>query len=170
VGFICRGCGQYHDELPQGFKFEAPADYYAIAEAERSRRCMLSSDQCVLDDEYFFVAGNIDLQIAGSPDAFVWTVWVSLGRASFERASKLWHTPSRESEPPSFGWLRSSVPGYPETLNLKTQVHTSAVGVRPTIELETTDHPLSIDQRVGISRARAEELGLVALHPNLSAG
>jgi hypothetical protein len=49
-------------------------------------------------------------------------------------------------------------------------VHTNAVGLRPTIELEPTDHPLSIDQRVGIFRARAEELGLLALHPDLLNG
>ena len=69
-----------------------------------------------------------------------------------------------ESELPYFGWLSSSVPGYPETLKLETMVHTRAVGVRPRIELEPTDHPLAVEQREGITRERVREIAEIVLH------
>ena len=40
---------------------------------------------------------------------------------------------------------------YPDTLNMKCQVHPREGRQRPTIELEPTDHPLAIEQRDGIT-------------------
>jgi hypothetical protein len=65
----------------------------------------------------------------------------------------------REQElEPMFGWLSTSIPCYPETINLKTMVHTRSVGVRPYIELEPTEHqhPLAIEQREGIAIERVK--------------
>jgi Uncharacterized protein conserved in bacteria (DUF2199)/Protein of unknown function (DUF2500) len=59
---------------------------------------------------------------------------------NFERTAKLWKKKGRESEPPYFGWLSTSITGYPETVGLKTNVHTRPVGERPYVELEPTDH------------------------------
>jgi hypothetical protein len=44
------------------------------------------------------------------------------------------------------------------TLLLKTMAHFRRGGLRPTIELEPTDHPLAVDQREGISLARAWQI------------
>jgi hypothetical protein len=58
-----------------------------------------------------------------------------------------------------FGWLATAIAGYrPSTLGLKTNVHTQPVGERPLVELEPTDHPLAVQQRDGISLARAQEI------------
>jgi hypothetical protein len=43
-------------------------------------------------------------------------------------------------------------------------VHTQAVGSRPLIELETTDHPLSIEQKVGMSWERVNQIAGILLH------
>jgi hypothetical protein len=51
-----------------------------------------------------------------------------------------------------FGWLSTSIPCYPETINLKTNVHNSPIGVTPYIELEPTEHPLAMEKREGIPR------------------
>jgi hypothetical protein len=95
---------------------------------------------------------------------FTWGVWVSLSLENFERMLELWETPGRESEPPYFGWLSTALPCYPDTLNLKTHVHTRPVGERPFIELEPTDHPLAVEQRNGITMARVREIVECALH------
>jgi len=98
-------------------------------------------------------------------ETFSWGVWVSLSRENFRRMSQLWETPGRESEPPYFGRLSTILPIYePTTLDLKTNVHTQPVGIRPTIELEPTDHPLAVEQRTGITRARVQELAELPLH------
>jgi hypothetical protein len=163
-GFKCGRCGKYHDELPLHYGVEAPLAYYDVPEDERESRTLLSSDQCVIDEKYFFIVGNIDIPVLGHDQNFSWDVWVSLSLKNFKRALELWTTPGRESEPPYFGWLSTSLPGYPETLNLKTHVHTRAVGRRPFVELEPTDHPLAVEQRMGISWKRVKEIAELVLH------
>jgi hypothetical protein len=163
-GFPCRRCGERHDKLPLHYGFHAPASWHGVPEPERVRRCLLSSDQCVIDDEFFFLVGNLELPVVGTDDLFSWDEWVSISPANFARACELWERPERVSEPPYFGWLNSSVPGYPETLSLKTLVHTRPVGVRPRIELEPTGHPLAVEQREGITWGRVQEIAEIALH------
>lgn len=50
---------------------------------------------------------------------FIWDVWASRSKGSFKRSFEIWEHESRESEPPYFGWLSTSLRLYPETLNLK---------------------------------------------------
>jgi hypothetical protein len=88
----------------------------------------------------------------------------SLSKENFKRAVQFWETVGRENEPPYFGWLSSRLPLYPETLSLKTNVHTRPVGQRPFIELEPTDHPLAVEQRNGITMARVREIAAALLH------
>ena len=59
---------------------------------------------------------------------------------------------------PMFGYLSNRLPGYPETLALKTSVQTKREGDRPILTLEPTDHPLVIEQQDGMSLARALEI------------
>jgi hypothetical protein len=60
-------------------------------------------------------------------------------------------------------WLQSALPYSPTTLNLRTNVLTQPIGQRPLIELEPTDHPLSVEQRHGITMARVREIAEAAL-------
>jgi hypothetical protein len=163
-GYLCQTCGKYHEGPPLSYASPAPAAWFAISEQEREGRAQLSSDQCEIDGKYFFVVGNIDIPIQGRADIFQWTVWVSLSRANYDRMTSLWSTDGRESEPPYFGWLSTSLPLYPETLNLKTHVHTRPVGERPSVELEPTDHPLAVEQRDGITWQRVQEIAEGLLH------
>ncbi|EEF60684.1 DUF2199 domain-containing protein [Pedosphaera parvula] len=153
---------EHNREWPLGFPtcfgFDDPSHYFDIAPKDRPKRVTLGSDQCIVDDKSFFVLGCLDIPLLDTTEVFRWMIWVSLSEKTFKRMSELWHTSGRESESPYFGWLSTSLPCYPETLNLKTHVHTQPVGTRPSIELEPTDHPLAIDQRSGISLARAHEL------------
>ncbi|MEV8535823.1 DUF2199 domain-containing protein [Streptomyces sp. NPDC051211] len=142
---------------------EAPAVWEsAFAGADD---CLLSSDQCVIRAQHYFVKGLIEIPVIDSDEVFSWGVWVSLSRENFSRAADLWESPSRESENPYFGWLTTDLPVYPATtLNLKTYVHTRPVGERPFVELEPTDHPLAVEQRTGISLDRVREVGAAVLH------
>jgi hypothetical protein len=127
---------------------------------------MLSSDQCVIKGRHYFIKGLIEIPVIGSEDPFSWGVWVSLSRDSFARAVEAWNTPGREAEKPYFGWLSTELNLYsPSTVNLKTNAHTRPVGQRPFIELEPTDHPLAVEQRVGITQDRVREIAEFVLHP-----
>ena len=50
--------------------------------------------------------------------------------------SELWEIEGRENEPSYFGWLNTSIPTYRDTLNLKTNVQTRPIGLRPLVELQ----------------------------------
>ncbi len=163
-GFRCKTCGQYHDELPMEFGAEAPALYDTIPEEEREARCDLTPDLCVIDEEHFFIRGCLDIPVINGDGPFVWGVWASLSKTSFQRTSEIWEQGGRESEPPFFGWLSTALPLYPETLHLKTHVHTQPLGQRPFIELEPTDHPLAVEQREGITMDRVREIAEALLH------
>jgi hypothetical protein len=92
-------------------------------------------------------------------------VWVSLSRENFVRAAELWDVPGRQTEPPMFGWLNTSLPTYtPPTVSLKTMLHTREVGLRPLVVLEPTDHPLAIEQRDGIAVELLERRVAQLLH------
>jgi hypothetical protein len=164
TGFVCRTCGRFHAELPMSFGADAPVPYYAIPENERKARCDLTSDACVIDSEHFFIRGCLEIPVLEGTRPFVWGVWTSLSKQNFKRMAEMWETPGRESEPPYFGWLCSLLPFYPETLHLKTQVHTRPVGQRPFVELEPTDHPLAVEQRQGITMDRVREMAEALLH------
>ncbi|OGA58835.1 MAG: hypothetical protein A2710_01305 [Burkholderiales bacterium RIFCSPHIGHO2_01_FULL_64_960] len=163
-GYFCKTCGEHHDELLMCLGPSAPDLWYSIPEGERSERGELTSDQCVIDGQHFFVLGRIVIPVVDGPEPFVWLAWVSLSEANFLRTCELWESEGRESEPPYFGWLQNSLPYEPTTLNLKTHVQTMPVGERPNIVLELTIHPLSIEQHSGISLARVQQIVESALH------
>jgi hypothetical protein len=158
TGFDCVTCGAHHDEIPLCFLVPVPVHAARIPEAEWNGRVQLSSDQCILDGEHFFILGNLDLPILGREEVFRWSLWSSLSKAHFDRVCELWGKEGRESEPPYFGWLSTAIPGYADTVNLKLLVHTQPAGVRPLIEVQRQEHPLYREQAEGISWERACEL------------
>ncbi|MBX2802541.1 MAG: DUF2199 domain-containing protein [Myxococcales bacterium] len=165
----CALCGEAHDELPTVFGAEAPWRLL-VPEAEFAQRVKLDDSVCVVDDEHFFMRGQIHLPIHAHDEPFIWSVWCSVSTDSFHRMIRTWDDPDRVKEPPVFGWLHTSLPLYePDTLHLKTMLHEREPGVVPRVEVEPTDHPLAVEQRQGISMARVEEMAHILLgHPHTS--
>ncbi len=145
--------------------YGAPMPEFWTDDLEQDRTSGLSSDQCVIKGEQFFVHGLIEIPVIDSDELFSWGVWVSLSQENYDRMAQLWEMPGRENEPPYFGWLSTQLPVYtPTTINLRTHVHTRPVGERPSIELEPTDHPLAVEQRKGITLARVRQFADILLH------
>jgi hypothetical protein len=148
--FRCKTCGEIHDGLPD-LGFDAPIYYAQIPENGRDERTFLNSDLCSIEDEDFFVRGCLEIPIKGRPEVFVWGVWVSLSKSNFLRYVEIYNASDISGERPFFGWLSNQLPYYPDTLNLKTMVYVRPHPRRPSIQLEPTDHPLSVHQREGIA-------------------
>lgn len=161
--FKCTSCSEWHEGMPT-LGARAPLYYYSIPKEEREERCALGSDDCVIDQEHFFVRGCLEIPVHGESELFSWGVWVSLSRVDFEQWIRVFDVPSRSHVGPFLGWLSAALPTYPSTENLKTRVHLRDNGIRPYIELEPTDHPLAIEQRNGISVARVAELYAKCVH------
>ena len=162
TGFNCTYCGEYHDYLP--LSYGVPAPIYWSEEMAKDKKSELEQDICVINEEHFFIKGNVEIPVHDTGEIFAYTVWVSLSHENFERVVKYWNDPKRVDEEPYFGWFSCQLPGYPDTLNLKTLVHTRELGIVPFIELEQTDHPLAIEQREGITMERVKEIAELNLH------
>jgi hypothetical protein len=150
--YRCATCGEEHEGLPD-MGFDAPDPYLDVPEAERAARTTFTPDRCMVKDddgEHYYVRGVIPIPVHGQDEPFGLGAWVSQSRANFERYC------ADEEMDPTFGWLVNEVPHYDEpTFLLKTRVHFRAGGLRPTIELEPTLHPLAVAQREGISLEQA---------------
>jgi hypothetical protein len=156
--WTCSCCGRQYDELPLAFAAPAPLHYYAVPEAEREARVLLSDDMCSIDDQAFYVRGCLDIPVIGHDEPFSWGVWVSVSEESMALIFETWEAPDRARHAPRFGWLSATLRTYPEILNLKTMLHLRPPPIRPFIELEPIDHPLAIDQQQGITIERVIEI------------
>jgi hypothetical protein len=155
--FKCTSCGEWHEGMP-AFGADAPLDYYSVPAEERDKRCVLDSNTCVINQQYFYVLGCLEIPVHGDAETFSWGVWVSLSKNSFDHFLACFDSPNRSHVGPFFGWLSTQLALYPSTLNLKTRVHLRDNGVPPYIELEPTDHPLAVEQRNGISVDRVAQI------------
>jgi hypothetical protein len=145
--------------------FDAPVPYLSLSDEDRRTMATKSDDLCSIDDEDFFVRGVIELPILGKDDYLGIGVWVSLKKENFRQYVQLYDSKDPSGSGPYFGWLCNHIKGYPDTLYLKTNVHLRPAPARPRIELETTDHPLAIHQRNGISMDEVQALIERSLHP-----
>lgn len=164
-GFKCSCCGEFHEGLPLDYGARFPAYYFEVPADEREKRVYVTPDVCVVDNEFFFVRGCLEIPVLDTDETFIWGAWCSLSEKSFNRLVELWDAENVESEPPFFGWFNTSLPKniYPETLNLKTSVQLCNKK-RPLIELEPTEHPLAVEQRNGITRKRVQEIAEIIMH------
>ena len=147
------------------FGWDYPVQYLLVPEEERDRRVELSSDACVIDEQWFFVRGCLEIPVHDHEDTFSWGVWCSLSEDNFRRYGAAFDQVSREAGESFFGWLCSAIPNYPDTQQLKTMVRVRPWPTRPLVELEPTNHPLAVEQREGISAARAREIAEHLMHP-----
>lgn len=150
--------------MPLDWAIDQP-DYW---DGGRSERDKLSADLCIWTDDdgepSYFIRGVLEIPIIGTDDVLGYGVWSSLSEKSFDRVLELWDDPRRTEEPAYFGWLSNSLPGYPETLNLKMEVITRDLDGRPVFELQDGDHPLIAEQRNGITMDRVREIAELNMH------
>jgi hypothetical protein len=168
VTLVCACCGTDIGDAPRGWTRPAP-DYWGSEHA--GQESFLDEELCFIDapnlgEQHFFIRGNIEIPVHGEgQEPLVYTVWASLSPVNFRRAVERWSDADRADDEPFFGWLSTSLPGYPETLSLRTMVHTRVPGLRPLIELEPTEHPLAVEQRDGVPLHRVGEVAqLVSLN------
>src|SRR5687767_3097452 len=106
--FRCRTCSELHEGIP-AFGWDWPVQYLDVPPSERERRCVLTSDTCVIDGEYFFVRGCIEVPVVGYPELLSWGVWTSLSEKNFRHFEELFEDENRPKHGPLFGWLSSHI-------------------------------------------------------------
>jgi hypothetical protein len=151
----CSVCDEEHPGLPD-LGMYAPDPYLDVPEQERAERTTFTPDRCTVRDDdavHYFIRGVILIPVHERVELFGLGVWVSQSRRNYERYA------ANEDLEPTFGWLVNRIHYYrDDTFLLKARVHFPRGGLRPKLELEPTDHPLAVDQRSGITLARAWEI------------
>jgi len=147
------------------FAADYPDMYANMSVDDRDARAILGSDQCIIDRRWFFVRGCLEIPVADCSEVFLWGLWASVREEVFDQIADTWERRGREKILGPFkGRLANSLSEYPETLNLKCEILVQPVGTRPLLCLEDPEHPFAIEQRTGITRARALELVGLLLH------
>lgn len=158
--FQCSTCGEWHDEPALSFACDYPDMYANMSADEREMRAVISSDQCIIDEERFFIRGLIEIPIIETDDVFLWGVWASLTEKNFDEISALWETPGRERivEDSFAALLANSIQGYyPKTADMKIRLRLQPLGSRPVFHVEDQTHMLGAEQAKGISRHAAAQ-------------
>jgi hypothetical protein len=164
-GFFCTNCRQFHAGLPLSYAADSPDSYAFLKEPERAQRAVLGSDQCIIDEEAYFLRGLIEIPIIGFEDKFLWGVWARVWKKDFDEISDHWETQGRESRiGPYNARLNNALSEYPNTFNLKCTIRIQPVGSRPLFFIDEPDHPLAREQREGISLERIQQIASHLMH------
>ena len=164
VPYVCSTCGKAQAEVPFSFAAEFPDSYANLSRDDRENRALISSDQCIIDEEQFYLRGCIELPIQGSDDVFIWGVWSRVHEGDFDTIHEFWEKHGRESAIGPFkGRLANSLSVYSGTLNLRLRIEIRPVGQRPLFILEEPEHPLAIEQTSGLTIEKAREYACILL-------
>lgn len=163
MNWKCDICGVEHAEVPLCFGVEVPWRAL-VPEGEFAERVELTADQCVIDEQTFFIRGHIEIPIKNHSEPLAFLVWSSLSEQSFVHMTKRWDAQDRAADSPYFGWLSSPIPVYPNTIHLKLSIQSRSPGLTPLFTVETSEHALSIDQNRGITIEQWHDLAHRLLH------
>ncbi len=124
---------------------------------------ILTEDFCILNGEHYFVRCILELPLIGAAgERFAYGIWSTLSKPNFERYMATFDDGEQGELGPWFGWFSNRLKGYPDTLNIKCNVHPQNARQRPVITLQDADHPLAMESRDGITFDRLREI--FALH------
>jgi len=164
MAFICSSCGLTHDGPPFVWGVPSPDAWAELTATEQQARGECSSDQCIMDNERFFIIGRLDIPVIDNAETFAWLVWVEVNAEDFIDIQEKWFSEGRELTPPYHGRLASELRFYPEsTLNLRVTLKTSALPNRPRIHI-MDEHELLHEQEKGISQERVQEIASHFMH------
>jgi len=168
MSYICHHCGQAHEGIPLSFAADFPDQYANMSLEDRDIRSIITSDQCIIDSEVFYVRGLLEIPIVGSEERFLWGLWASVREEIFDELDESWEEKGRENRHGPFkARLANKLGVYPDTLNLRMTIKVQPVGTRPLFFIDEEDHPLAVVQRVGMSANETQELVSRLLHPSI---
>ena len=102
MSWKCHTCGIEHDDLPLCFGIDAPWRAL-VPENEFAKRVDLTPEQCVVDEQQFFIRGHIEIPILEYSEPLAFSVWASLSEKSFSHMCRRWEAADRGSDQPYFG-------------------------------------------------------------------
>jgi hypothetical protein len=161
---VCPQCGKNHSGIELSFAADFPDAYANLTKEERDTRAIVATDQCIIDQEQFYIRGCIELPIRDTDGVFLWGVWARVHEKDYDEIEENWETNLKEEKiGPYKGRLANSLSIYSETLNLKLEIEIKPVGTRPVFFLEEPEHPMALEQEKGLTMQQAEEYACLLL-------
>ena len=163
----CASCDEWHRGPCLDVSFGTPIYWNSDFDPGPERNLLspdnlpnsfLDDDLCIIDGEHFFVRGIIELPIIGTAETFAWGVWGSLSETNFKKLLARFDDEDRDELEPMFSWLSNNIDEYEDTVDLKMYAHIREPDLRPTFELEPTDHVLSREYHHGITAERVKTI------------
>jgi hypothetical protein len=166
MNWICATCGENHKDVPLSFAADCPDNYANMSADERERRAMAGSDQCVIDENQFYIRGCLEIPLLESDGVFLWGLWASVWEDDYSEIDDCWEVEGRENTHGPFkGRLGNSIKQYsPDTINLNLSIKLRPVGERTLFIIDDPDHPLGIAQRNGITDQQVHDLVSLLIH------
>ena len=162
--FTCSCCGELHEGSPS-FGYKTPMPFDLLSEHDKRSIAQINDDLCKIDHPEgtdYFARVVLELPIHGAEEPFLWGVWVSLSKESFDKYTSSWG--EHDESDSYFGWFSNRLPYYPDTINLKTNVRPRNGNARPYLELQPSDHPLAVHYHHGLSAQEAQKIAEEAMH------
>jgi hypothetical protein len=161
--FTCSCCGEVHEGSPS-LAYRAPDPYLSQPE-DIQNAGELGTDLCRYTDEdgeHYFARTIVEVPIHGVKEPFLWGVWVSLSKESFDHYTETWDGP--EEDRFYFGWLCNNLPYYQEIFPLAADVHPRPDGQRPYLVLHEVEHEFFDDFSNGITIEKAQKIAEIGMH------
>ena len=161
--WTCACCGQRKRGVPD-FGFAAPSHLRWAEDGDPEFTVLeKTDDHCVMEiagQQSFFIRCVLVIPVEGVERGLGLGVWSTLSGENFHRYNESFLDHDQSRLGPMFGYLANRLPAYPDTLNLKADVHPQDNRQRPLLRLwdDAADHPLYLDQSQGIDAARLETL------------
>jgi hypothetical protein len=162
--YICHCCGKEHAGIPFSFAADYPDPYANLSTDQRELRAVIGCDQCIIDQEKFFLRVCLEIPIQDTGEVFLWGLWALVKQKDFDEIADHRETKGRERRiGPYRARLANSVSLYSETFNLPVTVRIKPVDERPVFLVDDENHPLSTEQKKGISMVKAQEYACTLL-------
>ena len=161
--FKCASCDEIHQGSPS-FGFNAPDPYLEQSE-DIQKEGKLTDDLCFYTDgdgTHYFVRAVMEIPIDGVTEPFMWGIWSSLSKASYDKYVATYDDPDTTDY--FFGYLSNYLPFYDNTYALKLDVYPQKNNNRPLLVPHQSEHPLVSDFEQGISVLRAQEIAEKCMH------
>ena len=148
--YQCEICGKKHD-VYYGISSSEPDCMHGLSEEEKDKRVEQNREKMLLIDKSFFmIKGTIFIEIKDIFEWFRCEVWASIEVNYY--LEKLKEYENGVTDKPIYGKLENDVFFYENAKGAKVDVIFPTEGDEVTFEVLEENHPMTIDQKNGISK------------------
>lgn len=149
--YQCEICGKRHN-LYNFQEYPEPDYLHNLSKEERENRVEETGDMLLIDKSFLLVKGIIFIEIKDISDWFSFEVWVRIEVKYF--LERLEEDKDGVSDKPFYGTLENDIFFYGNAKGAKVDVIFPAEGKQIRIEVLEKNHPMTIDQKNGISKEK----------------